>query len=92
MSTALRAAINAPIQGTAADILKKAMVDCWNMLKQETWEARMILTVHDEIIFEAPRKEMQALHKRVREVMENVFPLQVPLVVDLSSGKAWSDL
>jgi DNA polymerase I len=89
---ALRAAINAPIQGTAADILKKAMVDCWNMLKQETWEARMILTVHDEIIFEAPRKEMQALHKRVREVMENVFPLQVPLVVDLSSGKAWSDL
>ncbi len=87
-----RAAINAPIQGTAADILKIAMVHCYRMLKQSELKAKMILTVHDEIILEAPEAELETLKKKVPQVMERVAALSVPLKVDLTWGATWADL
>lgn len=89
---AVRAAINAPIQGSAADILKLAMVQMARRLRQEGLSCRMILTVHDEIVFEVPVKELEPLKQHVREVMEGVISLRVPLKVDLKSGPTWADL
>lgn len=87
-----RAAINAPIQGTAADILKMAMVHCSRMLRQTGSKAKMILTVHDEIILEAPEEELATLKKEVSQVMERVVSISVPLKVDLTWGASWADL
>ena len=84
-----RMARNTPIQGTAADIMKVAMVAIDRAMKHASMAARMLLTVHDELVFEAPRDEKDALEKMVRTHMEQAVPLKVPLVVDAGWGATW---
>jgi DNA polymerase I len=88
-SFAERTAMNTPIQGTAADIIKKAMVDMDRRLIDENLEAKMLLTVHDELIFEAPEHEIEKLKNIVCDVMEHAVQLDVPLKVDVSWGDSW---
>jgi DNA polymerase-1 len=84
-----RTAINTPIQGSAADILKIAMIDLDRRLKEEKLEATMLLQVHDELVFEVPETELEQLDALVKEVMENAVSLHVPLLTDSSWGKTW---
>jgi DNA polymerase-1 len=84
-----RMAINAPIQGTAADLLKLAMIALDKRLDSEAGDARMLLTVHDEIVIEAPEKNATDVAKIVKETMETIYPLAVPLAVDARWGKSW---
>ncbi|HEX8409062.1 MAG TPA: DNA polymerase I [Thermoanaerobaculia bacterium] len=86
-----RMATNAPIQGTAADILKMAMIALERNLGEHGSGARMLLTVHDEIVIEAPETSAAEVAGIVKETMENVFPLAVPLAVDAHWGKSWYD-
>src|SRR5690606_37110472 len=90
-SFAERTAMNTPIQGSAADIIKKAMIEIDDRLKEEKLQAKMLLQVHDELIFEAPKEEIDALKKLVPEVMENTIQLRVPLKVDYAYGPTWYD-
>jgi DNA polymerase I len=90
-SFAERTAMNTPIQGSAADIIKKAMIDMALRLKEENLQSRLLLQVHDELIFEAPENEIETLKKIVPEVMENAMELEVPLKVDYSYGPTWYD-
>ncbi|MGE6628919.1 DNA polymerase I [Bacillus sp. NPDC077027] len=90
-SFAERTAMNTPIQGSAADIIKKAMIDMAFKLKEEKLQANLLLQVHDELIFEAPKEEIAILEKIVPEVMENALQLDVPLKVDYASGASWYD-
>ena len=91
-SFAERTALNSPLQGTAADLIKLAMISIDRRLASEKFEAQMILQVHDELLFEAPPKEKDRLEKLVREEMEGVYKLTVPLVVEICSGPNWRDL
>jgi DNA polymerase-1 len=91
-SFAERTALNTPLQGTAADLIKLAMIAIHRRLAEEKWQARMILQVHDELLFEAPPAEMERLRALVRKEMENVHSLTVPLVVDLKAGPNWRDM
>lgn len=90
-SFAERTAMNTPIQGSAADIIKKAMIDMNARLEQEGLQAKLLLQVHDELIFEAPKEEIEILERIVPEVMENAIQLSVPLKVDYSHGVSWYD-
>ncbi|WP_303753932.1 DNA polymerase I [Enterococcus sp. S86.2] len=90
-SFAERTAINTPIQGSAADILKIAMIDLAKRLQEESLSAVMLLQVHDELVFEVPENELEKLDKLVKDVMENAVALHVPLVTDSSWGKTWYD-
>ncbi len=82
-----RMAINAPIQGSAADIIKIAMINIHEKLKE--FQAMMILQVHDELVFELPQKELESVRSIVKEEMENVVKLKVPLTVDIEFGETW---
>jgi DNA polymerase I len=86
-----RMAINAPIQGTAADLLKLAMIALDKRLEAEAPEAHMLLTVHDEIVIEAPEKASGEVAGIVKETMETIYPLAVPLAVDARWGRSWYD-
>ena len=90
-SQAEREAVNMPIQGTAADILKRAMIDLHAELGQRGLRTRMILTVHDELLFESPRDEADQAADIVRERMEQAASLSVPLTVDIGIGDNWND-
>ncbi|KKK38327.1 DNA polymerase I [Mesobacillus campisalis] len=90
-SFAERTAMNTPIQGSAADIIKKAMIEMADRLKAEKLETRLLLQVHDELIFEAPEDEIEKLKQIVPDVMENAVELNVPLKVDYSYGPTWFD-
>lgn len=90
-SFAERTAMNTPIQGSAADIIKKAMIDLENCLQQENLQARVLMQVHDELILEAPESEIEQLKQIVPEVMDSTVELNVPLKVDYSYGKTWFD-
>ena len=91
-SFAERTAMNTPIQGSAADIIKQAMIDMTKRLDAEGMKSRMLLQVHDELIFEAPENEIEKLKAIVPEVMEAAIALDVPLKVDSSFGKSWYDM
>ncbi|NOZ36102.1 MAG: DNA polymerase I [Chlorobi bacterium] len=84
-----RNAINAPIQGTAADIIKIAMNRCFKRINEEGLQAKMILQVHDELVFDVPKKESEQLKQIVTYEMENAAQLSVPLIVDTGSGNNW---
>ena len=84
-----RCAMNSPIQGTAADIIKLAMVHAARELKERNMEAKLILQVHDELIIEAPQEEAEAVQALLRDCMENVVRLAVPLKTDISVGGDW---
>ena len=86
-----RTAMNTPIQGTAADIIKLAMVQMDTRIKEENLQTRMLLQVHDELIFEAPEEEIETLKRIVPEVMESAIKLNVPLRVDYEYGSTWYD-
>ncbi len=90
-SFAERTAMNTPMQGAAADLIKLAMIELDRRLAGD-FESRMILQVHDELLFEAPEKELPRLTKLVKEVMEGVHKLRVPLVVDTKAGPNWRDM
>ena len=84
-----RCAMNSPIQGTAADIIKLAMVRVHDAFQREGLSARLVLQVHDELMVEAPEAEVPRVQKLLRECMENVIALAVPLKTDLSVGRNW---
>lgn len=90
-SFAERTAMNTPIQGSAADIIKKAMIDLHRKLTEEKLRARILLQVHDELILEAPKEEVARLKEIVPAVMENTVKLTVPLKVDYAYGDSWFD-
>ena len=86
-----RLALNTPIQGTAADIIKAAMVAVARRLKKEGLQARLLLQVHDELIIEAPEEEARQVSALLKEEMEGAFPLSVRLTADVSQGGSWYD-
>jgi len=86
-----RIAVNTPIQGTAADLIKKAMINLYERLELENFRSRMLLQVHDELLFEVPEDEVKAVIPLIKEEMENVYPLDVPLKVDVGVGTNWSE-
>jgi DNA polymerase-1 len=87
-----RTAVNTPLQGTAADLIKVAMIRIDALLRERKMNSRMTLQVHDELVFEVPLAEVDEMKSLVREQMEQVHPLSVPLLVDLGVGKNWRDL
>jgi len=86
-----RTAINAPVQGTAADLIKIAMLNIHGRLQQEKLASRMIMQVHDELVFEVPEKELEYVAALVKKEMEGVYPMRVPLKVDVGWGESWRD-
>jgi DNA polymerase-1 len=86
-----RTAVNSPIQGTAADLIKLAMIRIHHLLKHEKMHTRMLLQVHDELVFEVPEGEVEAAEKLVKREMETVVELAVPVVVDIGVGKNWME-
>jgi DNA polymerase-1 len=91
-SFAERTALNTPIQGTAADIIKLAMLRVDKMLRERGMKSQMLLQVHDELIFDVPKDELEQMAALVREGMEGAFALKVPLVVDVKVGENWYDM
>jgi DNA polymerase-1 len=90
-SEAERAAINTPIQGTAADLIKMAMITIAERLKKEDLRTKMLLQVHDELVFEVPQGELDSATKLVKDEMEGVYSLNIPLKVDINWGKNWGE-
>jgi DNA polymerase-1 len=88
-SFAERNAINAPVQGSAADIIKVAMIDIQNALSEEKLESKMIMQVHDELVFDVLNAEIEIVRKMVKTKMENAIQLSVPLLVDIGVGSNW---
>jgi DNA polymerase-1 len=86
-----RTAVNTPLQGTAADLIKLAMIRIDAELQSRRLETAMLLQVHDELVFEAPPEELDEIKRLVKHEMENVYRLEVPLVVDIGVGANWRD-
>jgi len=86
-----RTAINAPMQGTAADIIKRSMITVDRALTESGIDAMMIMQVHDELVFEVASEQLEPWSERVRKEMEGAAELDVPLLVDLGSGRNWND-
>jgi DNA polymerase-1 len=86
-----RVARNMPIQGTAADIIKIAMIKVYERMQKENLKAQLIMQVHDELIVEAPENEAEEVCRIVREEMENATKMNVKLTADVHSGKSWYD-
>ena len=86
-----RIALNTPIQGTAADIIKLAMVKVYKAIKENNLKTKMIIQVHDELIFDVPKEELEKVKELVTEIMDNVTKLNVPLAVDVNYGKNWAE-
>ena len=84
-----RMALNTPIQGTAADILKMAMIKVYNLLNEKGYKTKMLLQVHDELIFDVPESELDEVKELVKDTMENIYELSVPLKVGMDFGKNW---
>ena len=89
--TAERTAINTPIQGSAADLIKLAMIKVDAAITEKNLASAMLLTVHDELVFEVPPDELEALTRLVKEIMESVWDLKVPLKVNLAQGSNWDE-
>ena len=87
-----RTAVNTPLQGTAADLIKLAMVRIHLSLEQRSLKAKMLLQVHDELVFEVPPPELETVVESVTTLMEGVYQLKVPLKVDIKTGKNWAEV
>jgi len=87
-----RTAVNTPLQGTAADLIKIAMIRIDAVMRERGLKSRMTLQVHDELVFEVPEREVETVRTLVRHEMENVHPLTVPLLVEVGVGNNWRDL
>ncbi len=88
-SSGERMALNTPVQGTAADILKKAMIEIYDELNKRNLKAKIIIQVHDELVFDCPISEQEEVVEIVKDIMENTYKLNVPLKVDINIGKNW---
>ncbi len=88
-SSGERMAMNTPIQGTAADILKMAMVEMQKRIDKENLNSKMLVQVHDELVFDVPENEAEIMKNLIRDVMENIYKLDVPLKVDIEYGRTW---
>jgi len=86
-----RTAINAPMQGTAADLIKMAMIEVQNQLIDKQINSKMIMQVHDELVFEVPKEEYDVMHNLIKQSMENIAELKVPLIVDIGDGINWDE-
>ena len=86
-----RIAENTPVQGSAADILKKAMIDIYDEFKKKNIKSKMIMQIHDELVFNVLEEEKDNVKQIIRDKMENVYKLNVPLIVDIEEGKNWYD-
>ena len=84
-------ALNTPIQGSAADILKLAMIKIYNLLKEKNYKTKMLLQVHDELIFDIPKNELNEVKDLIQDTMENIYKLNVPLKVSIEYGENWYD-
>ena len=89
---AKRVAINTPVQGTSADLIKTAMVRIDDYLEKHTIDANMILQIHDELLFEVAAGDAEKLAEQVKAIMEKALTLDVPLVVDVHWGKSWAEI
>jgi DNA polymerase-1 len=87
-----RQAMNTPVQGSAADLIKKAMIDLQQELRKRGLASRLILQIHDELLLEVPEKEAEEALSLVRNVMEGALSLVVPLVVDARRGRNWAEV
>lgn len=84
-----RNAINAPIQGTAADLIKIAMIRIDAEMQKQNLQSKMLLQVHDELVFEVPNNEIETMKELVNRLMCNALQMEVPLTVDIQCGKSW---
>ena len=82
-------ALNTPIQGSSADILKKSMIEIQNEFEKRNLKSKMLLQVHDELIFNVLNDELDVVKQIVKQIMENTYKLEVPLVVDIEYGSNW---
>lgn len=90
-TAAERLAVNTPLQGSQADLIKLAMIEIDKMMKEAKEEGFMVLQIHDELIFELPDERVEFLASKIKHIMENIFILKVPIVVDISIGKNWGE-
>ena len=90
-SLAERMAMNTPIQGTAADIIKLAMIRTYKALQEAGLKSRMLLQVHDELVLEVPQEELPQVKDLLKQSMEQAAELQVPLTIDINAGKNWAE-
>ena len=88
---AQRAAINQPLQGSAADLIKMAMIETQKLLVENKLKTKMIIQVHDELVFELPKDELDQVKELVTKAMELNQPLSVPLVIDINYGSSWKE-
>ena len=88
---AKRAAINHPIQGSASDLIKIAMIDFATKLKENKLKSKMIMQVHDELVVEVEKSELEVVKKLITEAMGLNQPLRVPLVLDINTGESWKE-
>ena len=88
-SSGERMALNTPIQGTAADILKMAMIKMQEEIDKHNFNAKMVIQVHDELVFDVPKNEVEEFIPILKDVMENIYELKVPLKVDIEYGNTW---
>jgi len=86
-----RLAMNSPVQGSAADIIKMAMVNCYKAISEKGLKSKIILQVHDELLFEVPEDEVEVMESLIRKEMENVVRLSIPLTIELAKGKNWAE-
>jgi len=86
-----RTAINTPIQGSAADLIKVAMIKIDEALRAKNLQSAMLMTVHDELVFEVPPAELQEVTRLVKDIMEGVWQLKVPLKVNVAEGRNWDE-
>jgi len=89
MALGERLAVNTVIQGSAADLIKRAMIDIHREIKSQKLPARMLIQVHDELVFEVPKSDIEPLTAMIREKMATAIPLDVPIVVDIGTGDNW---
>jgi DNA polymerase-1 len=92
VAAAERMAINMPVQGTAADLMKKAMLAVDGWLKKSAWPAQLVLQVHDELVFEVEKEAIRAVASGVKEMMEGVADFEVPLLVEVEAGRNWGEM
>ena len=90
-SLAERMAMNTPIQGTAADIIKLAMIEAYHRLQKAGVKSRILLQVHDELVLEVPQEELPQVKDLLKQSMEQAAELQVPLTIDINAGKNWAE-
>ena len=82
-------ALNTPIQGTSADILKKAMIEIFDIFNKKGLKSKMLIQVHDELVFDCYQDELEEVKKIIKDTMENIINLKVPLKVEINYGKNW---